>query len=328
MWLAHLLSSSRRLYCACRFRLDIAATVINTDANLNTCSSSILSEWGNFSEDDITGRLARRCLEQRHRAKRRFILSPFSSLISHATIVAIAKRGVGCACWFLAHRRRTADKMAFQKSDWCLWRWYLPQRETMQTNGRVSCEGTSEASRSTHLSSSSFWFVSHWQRKRQLKFKQGRCSDTDGAKSCFFFCKVFELSLRLYFPSSLTHTKTSWRTKSRFLTMSNFSSHHAEKTVCVPPLSLHSPPGCHVLSWIGEMWNITHNQKSAIYHANRAWGRTAVWGKTDSQEGDRLEVKPLLESLKLFFFFNSPKGWRPWSMLFYRRWQEQKHASF
>lgn len=214
--------------------------------------------------------------------------------------MAIAKRGVRHACWFLMCSRHMADKTAFQKSIRCLRRWCLSQRERMQTNSRVSCEGTSGVSRSTRIYL--FWCFSYWQCKRQLRIKRGRGFDTDGSKSLL---QSFELSLRLYSFISLTHTSTSRRTKSDFLTMSNFSSHHAEKTVSVPPLSLHSPPGCHVLSWIGEMWNITHNQKGAIYHANCAWGKTAVWGKTDSQESDRLEVK-----LQAFLFFNSLKGWR------------------
>lgn len=259
--------------------------------------------WKNFREDDITGRLTRRCCEQRHRAKHHFVLSPFSLLILRVPAVAIAKEtsGVHVGSWRTEGARWI--RLRLQKSIWWLWRWYLPQRDTMQSNGRVSCEGTSEASTATHLSSSSLGL------SLTGNAKDNSSSNKDAALTPMVqkvFCKVFELSLRLHSPISLTHAKTSWRTKSHVLATSNFSSLHAEKTVCVPPLSLHSPPGCHVLSWIGEMWNITHNQKSAIYHANRAWGWTAAWGEMDSQEGDRLEVKPL-ERLKVFFFFLFPQ---------------------
>lgn len=68
------------------------AYVTNAHANLSFhSSSSILCQWGNVSEADITGRLARRSSEQRHKADHYFILSPISLLISQATTVAIAK---------------------------------------------------------------------------------------------------------------------------------------------------------------------------------------------------------------------------------------------
>lgn len=61
------------------------------DANLSFRGRSILSQWGNLSEADITGRSARRSSEQRHKEDHYVILSLISPLISQATAVATAK---------------------------------------------------------------------------------------------------------------------------------------------------------------------------------------------------------------------------------------------
>lgn len=65
--------------------------VTNVGANLSFLGRSILPQWGNLSEADVTGRSARRSSGQRHKTDRYVILSLISPLIARATAVAIAQ---------------------------------------------------------------------------------------------------------------------------------------------------------------------------------------------------------------------------------------------